>query len=194
MQVGNSVERYGAIPKTIHWLTVVLVVVGWLLGQFGDDLPHELHAVGLTMHIAIGTMIFTLLLARVAWRFIDPPPPPEQTALGGIGEIGAKVLHFALYALLVAIPIMGTIVQFARGHALPIFGLWEIASPWARDRAFANAMLGIHELMANALVVPPVVNGVPQSDSNCCWNEPAGPFSVQIEMLGHALSSTRYAP
>jgi cytochrome b561 len=160
MQVGNSAERYGAVPKTIHWLTVVLVIAGWLLGQFGDDLPHTMHAVGVTTHIAVGTTIFVLLIARLAWRFINPPPPPEQTALGGIGEIGAKIIHFVLYALLVAIPIIGTIVQFARGHALPIFGLWEIASPWARDRAFAKAMLEIHELMANALVVLALLHGV----------------------------------
>jgi cytochrome b561 len=159
MQVQNSAERYGAIPKTFHWATVVLVIAGWLLGQFGDDLPHAMHSAGVSTHIAIGMSIFMLLIARLVWRFIDPPPPPETTALGGIAEAGARIVHVVLYALLIAIPIMGTLVQFARGNALPIFGLWEITSPWVRDREFARSILGIHELLANTLVVLAVLHG-----------------------------------
>src|SRR5260370_5385199 len=106
MQVQNSPERYGAIPKTFHWATVVLVIAGWLLGQFGDDLPHTMHAAGLAIHIAIGMTIFVLLVARLVWRFIDPPPPPESTALGGIAKLAARSIHGALYALLVPMSIM----------------------------------------------------------------------------------------
>ena len=39
MQLRNSISRYGAIPQAVHWLTALFVVAGWLLGQFGDDLP-----------------------------------------------------------------------------------------------------------------------------------------------------------
>jgi cytochrome b561 len=95
----------------------------------------------------------------VVWRVVDPPPPPEQTALGRMAEVGARVLHFVFYALLVAIPVMGILVQFARGRALPIFGVWEIASPWVRDRDFARSMIGIHELLANALMVLALLHG-----------------------------------
>jgi cytochrome b561 len=159
MPVRNSPELYGAIPKTFHWLTVVLVIAGWLLGHFIDDLPKALHPEALVTHIAIGTTIFLLLIMRLSWRFIDPPPPPEQTALGRIAEIGAQSAHYALYALLVAIPILGTLVQFARGNALPIFGLFEIPSPWLRDRAFADSLLEIHEWLANMLIVVASLHG-----------------------------------
>jgi len=160
MQVRNTPEGYGAVPKALHWLTVVLVIVGWLLGQFGDDLPHALHAVGLTIHISIGISVLMLLVARLAWRMVDPPPPPEKTPLGGLAEIAARVTHIALYALLVAIPVFGILVQFARGRALPIFGLFDIASPWVRDRDFSRTMLGIHELFANTLMVVAVLHGL----------------------------------
>jgi len=36
---------------------------------------------------------------------------------------------------------------------LPIFGLFEIASPWAKDRAFAGSATEVHEVLANALVI-----------------------------------------
>jgi cytochrome b561 len=159
MPVRNSPERYGAIPKTFHWFTVVLVIAAWLLGHFIDDLPKALHPAGLVTHIAIGTTIFLLLIMRLSWRFIDPPPPPEKTALGLIAEIGAQSAHYALYALLVVIPILGVLVQFARGNALPIFELFEIPSPWLRDRALAGSLLEIHEWLANALIVIASLHG-----------------------------------
>jgi cytochrome b561 len=58
-----------------------------------------------------------------------------------------------LYALLLAVPILGVIVQLKRGHALPLFGLGEFASPWLADRPTARTILHIHELCANALLI-----------------------------------------
>lgn len=69
------------------------------------------------------------------------------------GNRAGRIAHVALYLLLVAVPIVGIILQFARGNALPIFGLYEIASPWATDRAFSNSVKEIHEVLANALVI-----------------------------------------
>jgi cytochrome b561 len=64
-----------------------------------------------------------------------------------------RLAHYALYALLVAAPVVGIVLQFARGDALPVFGLFEVASPWAADRAFAGAVKEVHEVLANALVI-----------------------------------------
>ncbi len=36
MQLRNSPQCYGAIPQAMHWLTVALVILAWLLGQFDD--------------------------------------------------------------------------------------------------------------------------------------------------------------
>ena len=39
MQLANTTTRYGAVPQVLHWLTAIFVICGFLLGQFGDDLP-----------------------------------------------------------------------------------------------------------------------------------------------------------
>ena len=51
-----------------------------------------------------------------------------------------------------AVPLVGMAVQFARGNPLPVFGLFDIASPWSADRAFARNLKGIHELLAHGLL------------------------------------------
>lgn len=154
MQLRNSASGYGAVSRSLHWITVVLVLIAWAVGTFGDVLPKgEARATGLAVHIAAGLAILVVLAVRLVWRAIDPPPPPEHTMFGTWGDRASRLAHYTLYALLLLVPVIGIAVQFARGTPLPLFGLAEIASPWAADRAFARSMKEVHEVLANALVI-----------------------------------------
>ena len=82
MQLGNSDTRYGAIPQTIHWLTVIFIAVGWLLGWFIDDFPKAAHSYVLLAHMTFGQCVIALLVIRLVWRIADPPPPAEKTRFG----------------------------------------------------------------------------------------------------------------
>jgi cytochrome b561 len=44
MRWRNSTEGYGAVPQMLHWITVAMVVVAWLLGQFDDVFPRARRA------------------------------------------------------------------------------------------------------------------------------------------------------
>ena len=77
----------------------------------------------------------------------------KSTMLGAWLDRAARFAHYALYALLLAAPISGIVLQFARGNALPVFGLFEISSPWPADRQFARSAKELHELLSNALVL-----------------------------------------
>jgi cytochrome b561 len=153
MQWGNSQARYGAVPQTIHWLTVIFIGVGWLLGWFMDDFSKAARPFVLFTHMTLGQFVIALLVIRLIWRFADPPPPPEKTRFGRLHEVAAKLSHYALYALLLAVPFAGIVVQLKRGNALPIFGLWNFTSPWPADRSVARSVLRAHEYLANALVL-----------------------------------------
>jgi len=136
----------------------MLVLLAWALGMLGDELPEGLsRALGMLIHITAGLLVIALTVFRLLWRLVDPSPPAERTDFGGwlfadwIG-LGAKLAHLALYVLLVAVPIAGIVLQFARGDSLPIFWIGEIASPWVKDRAFAESVKEIHELLAHGLL------------------------------------------
>jgi cytochrome b561 len=158
MQLTHPIDRYAAVPRFLHWATVILVIAAWILGTFGDDLPKgAARETGLFIHISAGLLILTALVMRLVWRVAEPPPPPEPNEfgrwLGAFADPAARLAHYALYALLIAVPIAGIVAQFARGNALPLLGIAEIASPWLRDRAFAHNVTEIHEILANALVI-----------------------------------------
>jgi len=84
---------------------------------------------------------------------VDSPPQSAPTMLGVWADTAGRLVHYALYALLVAVPIAGIVLQFARGYALPLFGLAEIPSPWVADRTYARSAKEVHEVLANALVI-----------------------------------------
>ena len=154
MRLRNSTEGYGAVSQMMHWITVALVILAWFLGQFDDIFPKgAARAASLFVHNSAGLAVIAILVLRLFWRFTDPPPPIERTILGVWLDRVGRLAHYVLYALLIAAPISGIVLQFARGDALPIFGLTEIASPWTADRAFARKVKEVHELMANALVI-----------------------------------------
>jgi cytochrome b561 len=136
---------------------VVLVLLAWTLGVLGDELPRgSSRDLGLYVHTTAGLFVIVLTVLRLLWRLVDPSPPAERTYFGEwlfadwIG-LGAKLAHFALYVLLVAVPVAGIVAQFARGDSLSIFGIVDIASPWPRDRAFANSVKEVHEVLAHGL-------------------------------------------
>lgn len=154
MQWRNSTEGYGAVPQVMHWITVAVVILAWFLGQFDDIFPKgEARAASLYIHISAGLAVVGILVLRLFWRLADPPPPSERTILGEWLDRIGRLTHYVLYALLIAAPISGVVLQFARGDSLPLFGLTEIASPWASDRAFARSVKEVHEVTANALVI-----------------------------------------
>jgi cytochrome b561 len=158
MRLFNSARDYGAISQALHWLTVFLVALAWTLGIFDDVLPKGWpRDAGLFVHISAGVAILAILISRVAWRLIDPAPPPEASEFGNwMGQWldpAARIAHYSLYFLLIAVPVVGIALQFARGDALPLLGFAEIPSPWLKDRVFVRSVKEVHEVLAHALVV-----------------------------------------
>ena len=108
---------------------------------------------GLLVHMTLGQSVLALLLVRLLWRQINPPPPPETTPFGRLIEIAAKASHFTLYGLLLVVPLLGVIVQLKRGNELPIFAIWHVPSPWPVDRSLARSILSLHGTLADALLI-----------------------------------------
>ncbi len=153
----NSATSYGAVAIALHWVVVLLLLSAWFTGRLGDALPRASHELGLFVHISLGLALFATALVRLGWRLADPPPAPAPSKFRGkfrvwAGRVG-EIVHLMIYALMFAIPVLGIMTQFARGYPLPVFGLFDIPSPWIGDRSFTHDMKEMHETLANSLMV-----------------------------------------
>lgn len=151
-------DDYGPVAKTLHWVTALLVIVAWTLGTFGEKLPKgSVEKVGLLTHIWIGLIVLSVAIMRISWRIANPPPKFVATEfsrwLVEWNDPASRLMHYVLYGLLVVVPAFGIALQLAKGHSLPVFGLGEIPSPWAADKAFAHRIKEMHEFLATLLVI-----------------------------------------
>jgi cytochrome b561 len=154
MQLRNTQTHYGLIPQALHWAVVVTIIVAWVLGTFDDLFPKgPARAAALFVHVSAGLAVIVFVDVRLLWRIGNPPPRPEKTPLSPWMDHAGRLAHYALYALLIAVPVVGIDVQFARGDALSLFGLSDIPSPWLANRAFARNVKQVHEILAHALVI-----------------------------------------
>lgn len=149
---------YGLVAKALHWVTVLLVIIAWALGIFGEGLSERsMHESGLLTHISIGLVILVIAAVRIPWRRASPPPKNATTEFGKWliewTDPTSRLMHYILYGLLVATPALGIALQFSQGHSLPLFGLVEIPSLWLADRTFVHGIKGMHEILANLLVI-----------------------------------------
>jgi superoxide oxidase len=141
----NTTSRYGSLSIGLHWLTLVLLAAVYacieLRGNFpkGSDLREGLK----TWHFMLGLSILVLVAFRVAAHFSGPvpriePPPPEWQRLA------AKLMHFALYAFLIAMPLLGWLTLSGEGKPIPFFG-GQLPALATKSEAIADWAKEIHE-------------------------------------------------
>ena len=137
----------GSIPRLLdiaYWPTVQMVVWGFMSVYLREQS-------GLISG-AFGILLAVLVAWRVAVRLANgaPPLPAEMKSPE---RLAAHAGHLLLYALLVALPILGFLLTWYRGDALSFFGLFAIPSPVTPDRAIARSIKGLHSLYANGILI-----------------------------------------
>lgn len=149
-QIGFDDTRYSSGVQAAHWVTALLVVLIWIFGLIDDEaLSARLRDIRVLFHEIAGETVFALLFLRLVFRLIGPSPAPERTAFG---RAVSAVVDAAFYLLLFAVPATGIVALFSDGEALSIFGLFEIASPWPKNRELKHYAGEIHETLANSLI------------------------------------------
>jgi cytochrome b561 len=146
------VERYSATARLFHWLTALLVIVAYIVSVGGSEThvysPANDFSRG--MHELLGMSVFTLTLMRVCWRsFFPPPKSPEMPAWL---ETGARLGHWALYALLIFVPITAILGAWLEGHPLTPLALGSIPPLLPPSRQFGLWLANLHGWLGDMLI------------------------------------------
>jgi cytochrome b561 len=144
----EKTERYGSAAIAFHWLMFGLVVCVGILGLLHDSWPDKAsQRFWINIHALIGLVLWLLLFARLAWRLRHAPPP---AAGGPLARRVAAIVHFALYALLFVIPIVGLVTFVYHGRVFN-FGLFSVDLHVASNRAVFHPTEEWHGYLAYAL-------------------------------------------
>lgn len=158
MALRNTTARWGAIAQLFHWVIVALVITQFVLANIAANLPLGMAKLAaLARHKSVGITLFGLALLRLLWRWMNPVPPLPDT-LKPYERVLAKITHFALYALLLVMPVTGWIMSSARKFPVSWFNLVQLPDLVAPNRALYEAMLHTHHFLAWLLLATAVLH------------------------------------
>jgi cytochrome b561 len=109
-------KRYHPALVTLHWVIVVLVLVNLYLGLFifrpalsaRGGTSFRIPQILLAVHMAVGTTILVLLIVRFIIRLSSRKPAPADAGNRALNSL-ARLVHYALYAVLFALTVVGLI-------------------------------------------------------------------------------------
>ncbi|MCU0800915.1 MAG: cytochrome b/b6 domain-containing protein [Rhodobacteraceae bacterium] len=132
MSSANTATSYGAVARTLHWLTALLILTAIPLGWYANELPYatgeELAAKAqlFSLHKTVGMAAFAVALIRILWALTQARPEPMHPDRR-FETLAAEGVHWALYLSLVIVPLSGWVHHAATDGFAPI--LW----PFGQD-------------------------------------------------------------
>jgi cytochrome b561 len=108
-------------------------------------------ATPMTFHISLGLLILLLITLRFFWRLTHPVAP--ESSLPAWQRLSSEVVHWLLYASVLATTISGWLFASYRGWRVSFFYLFPIPMLSAPSDATAQAFDGWHQAMEWTLLV-----------------------------------------
>jgi cytochrome b561 len=138
-------ERYGALSIGLHWLMLALLVAVYACMELRGIFPRgsDAYQAMKTWHFMLGLSVFALVSVRIVLRLAGRTPPIVPTPAPWQHRVAALV-HLAIYAFMIVMPLLGWLALSADGKPVPFFGmaLPPLVGP---DEALAHQLEDIHE-------------------------------------------------
>jgi cytochrome b561 len=142
----EQAARYSRAQRALHWTMALLVLLAYLAieqrGQF--ERGTAARAAMVQSHFWLGLTVFALAAWRLALRR-RLAPPPITPALPAWQHWPATVLHVALYAFFIVMPLLGLATAWTDGKSLllPFTGL-ALPALLPADEALAHTLEDVH--------------------------------------------------
>ena len=159
--------RFSGVQRLLHWVMaagiVAMLFIG--VGMLSTIAPSYVPLVA--THKTLGVALFALVLVRLALRVVLGAPP-LPASLPPLMRLGAVLSHWALYGLMIAMPLIGWAMLSAAAYPIVLFGnirlppilpqsdslhtlLWT-AHRWLAFAFFALILLHVAAALFHALV------------------------------------------
>jgi cytochrome b561 len=153
MEISSS--RYTNVSILLHWLIAILMI---FMLFFGENLiRQQTDAFYPSVHVSLGVSILVLSLARLAWRFLNPPPP-LPAGMKKWEVTGSHVSHFLFYVLMIGLPLSGMmsftseVVRDTVLQGATVFGLFG-APQLPNIGGIGGAVHGLGSNLGQAIVI-----------------------------------------
>ena len=139
MNKAIKVQKWPVSSRIFHWISAILLLITWIVMVIYQNNEQDLY---INLHKAFGLSVLFWMIARVFNRLLIKVPtavvmPEWQKKI-------SQLTHFALYVLLMAMPVAGLLMSVYGGHPVDMFGLFEIPVFVTPNRSTARFYENIH--------------------------------------------------
>jgi cytochrome b561 len=149
----NTDSEYGSLSKVLHWLVAIGLFALIYLGlQQADMDSGDARSSIRFIHASIAAIVFLLMTIRIIWRFMNVVPahpdgmPAWQRAV-------SSLVHWGLYITVFAQLTAGAIMNGTGGRGIPVFGLFSIPVPVAKNADAHEWWEEVHEFAWRPIAV-----------------------------------------
>lgn len=158
---GSDSGRYDAVAITLHWVTAA-AILGLLMAGFvmtslkpGSALQFQLYQ----WHKSVGITVAALALLRLAWR-LRHRPPPLPGSMPRHEQLVAHLGHWALYALMLGLPLAGWAVVSTSPYNIPTILYGVVSLPHLPLPREANALAKLAHMTGAWILIVTLVGHV----------------------------------
>jgi len=151
------------LARLVHWLMAVMILAMLFIGvsMIGDLSPR--HPLLVDLHKATGLTLLVLVVLRIGLRLTLPHPPLPRD-IAPIQRLAAGASHLLLYALMLAMPLLGWAMLSAGDyprplqlpaiapHDLRLYAVLRQAHGWAGYLLFATILVHLGAALMHTLV------------------------------------------
>ncbi|MDE1182543.1 cytochrome b [Paraburkholderia sp.] len=142
--------HFSPVQRLLHWTMALAILAMLFIGIGMVATVSRAHDTLIALHRPLGIAILLLVIVRIAVRLRrgSPPLPRELPALQ---KIAARLSHLVLYALMLAMPLIGWGMLSAAGYPVTLFGPVHLPPIVPHDVKLYTLLRTLHTWLALAL-------------------------------------------
>lgn len=150
ISLSQSRTRFSGLQKLLHWLMAVLILAMLFVGVGMVFTVSQAHDTLVNLHRPLGIALLLLVIVRIVVRVRRGAPalpgsmPPLQRAV-------AKGSHLVLYALMLAMPLVGWGMVSAGGYPVTMAGAFYLPPILPANVQLFAVLRALHTWLALAL-------------------------------------------
>src|SRR5882757_7081773 len=143
---------YSRPLRMVHWTIAILVTCQLAIAVVLTQLRSLAYGqLVLSLHRQLGLVILLLVLARFVLIRRQRGPIEIPSPFPSWQQRAAALVHGAFYVLLVAQPVIGILVAWARGDSVGLFGVAQVAPPFDISDVVRERLMTVHAITAMVL-------------------------------------------